>query len=214
MQRRVDRTAIPDGEWFRDGLTDIDNQTNRMSGQIDELLDLSRFGRAEPVELRRRPTDLVRVVRRVAAEQQKLSNRHQIRIEPSVPQITGQWDPERIERVVANLLGNALKYSPSGGEITVRISRERTTGLGDCAVLTVQDQGLGIPPDDLPFVFDQYRRGSNVTGRIAGSGIGLAGVRRIVEEHGGSIVAESEEGKGSCFTVRLPLEPLSTASTL
>jgi signal transduction histidine kinase len=76
---------------------------------------------------------------------------------------------------------------------------------GPWAELTVTDHGLGIPAKDLPFVFERFRRGANVTGRVTGAGLGLAGVRRIVEYHGGTITLTSEEGTGTTVTVRLPL---------
>jgi len=107
-----------------------------------------------------------------------------------------------LERVLDNLLSNAVKYSPAGGDITVQVSRETGSGF---AVLTVADQGLGIPVDDLPYVFERFRRGTNVVGQIAGTGIGLAAVRQVVEQHGGRVTVTSQQGHGSTFTVRLPL---------
>jgi signal transduction histidine kinase len=74
------------------------------------------------------------------------------------------------------------------------------------AVLRVRDQGIGIPPADLPRIFERFYRATNVAGQIQGSGIGLAGSRQVVEQHGGTIVVESREGAGSTFTVRLPLD--------
>jgi signal transduction histidine kinase len=117
-------------------------------------------------------------------------------------QILGQWDSARLRRVLNNLLGNAVRYSPGGGHITVDLSVQ--DGM---AVLTVADQGVGIPPEDRPHVFERFRRGSNVEGRIAGTGIGLADVLQVVEQHGGTVTVESEVGRGSTFTVRLPLAP-------
>ena len=84
------------------------------------------------------------------------------------------------------------------------ITRREEAGE-EWAVLTVRDVGLGLPAPDLPHVFERFRRGSNVTKWIAGRGIGLAGAQQIVEQHGGTISVESEEGNGSTFTVRLPL---------
>ena len=108
--------------------------------------------------------------------------------------------------MLANLLSNAVKYSPAGGPITVRVFCEaRGEGAGQ-AVVQVQDRGLGIPAADLPHIFERFHRAANVTGRIAGTGIGLATSRRIVEEHGGTLTAESTEGTGSTFTLRLPVE--------
>ena len=79
-------------------------------------------------------------------------------------------------------------------------------------MLTVQDRGIGIPAADLPRVFERFERGRNAVGRIGGSGIGLAATRQIVEQHGGTIEVESREGRGSTFTVRLPLTPPSPAA--
>jgi signal transduction histidine kinase len=101
--------------------------------------------------------------------------------------------------VLDNLLGNAMKYSPPGSDVWVRLSRD-----GRHAVLEVRDQGIGIPASDLPHVFVFRHRGGNV-GSATGSGVGLAGVKQIVERHGGTVAVESEEGQGSIFTVRLPL---------
>ncbi|HEV2125337.1 MAG TPA: HAMP domain-containing sensor histidine kinase, partial [Chloroflexota bacterium] len=116
------------------------------------------------------------------------------------PSIIGNWDAPRIERVVDNLLSNALKYSPDGGEILVRVTREE-----GCAILSVRDQGVGIPAPDLPRIFDRFTRARNVIGRFGGSGIGLAASHQVVTQHGGQILVESEEGNGSIFTIRLPL---------
>jgi signal transduction histidine kinase len=106
--------------------------------------------------------------------------------------------------VAANLLSNAIKYSPNGGDVRVRLRSEEDE-VGRFAVLEVQDRGLGIPEDDLPRIFERFQRGTNVTGRIAGTGIGLAGAKQIVEQHGGGISVWSREGEGSTFTVRLPV---------
>jgi signal transduction histidine kinase len=110
----------------------------------------------------------------------------------------------RLDRVLDNLLSNAIKFSPNGGGITVAVAHEDVVG-GPWAVVAVRDQGLGIPAADLPRVFERFRRARNVEGRIGGTGIGLASVRQIVEQHGGAITVESVEGAGSTFTVRLPL---------
>jgi signal transduction histidine kinase len=117
-------------------------------------------------------------------------------------------DEIRVHRVLANLLTNAIKYSPDGGEVRVTIKPTRGPGARS-ALLVVRDQGVGIPRDDLPHVFDRFHRGSNVIGRFAGTGLGLASARELVELHGGTISVESEEGKGSTFVVRLPLIPPS-----
>jgi signal transduction histidine kinase len=102
-------------------------------------------------------------------------------------------------------VANAVKYSPAGSPVVVRIDREEAPG-GPVAMLSIADQGVGIPADDLPHIFERFRRGGNVAGRIAGSGLGLWGSQRIVAQHGGTIAIDSTEGKGTIVTVRLPLE--------
>ena len=105
-----------------------------------------------------------------------------------------------MQRVLANLISNALKYSPDGGDIVVRLARQ-----GKEAVLAVEDHGLGIPAADLPHIFEPYARASNVIGRVDGSGLGLTGARDIVQQHRGTLTVESTEGQGSTFVMRLPL---------
>ena len=105
------------------------------------------------------------------------------------------------------LLGNAIKYSPQGGPISVRIDCHETETM-PWAVVTVADQGVGVPAADLPHVFERFHRGTNV-GRIAGSGIGLAGAKVIVEQHGGTLDIESTEGLGTTITLQLPIHPVS-----
>ncbi len=116
----------------------------------------------------------------------------------------GLWDAARLERVLANLLANAIKYSPTGGPVEVRLRREDTPA-GAWAVLEVHDEGLGIPPEDLPHIFERFYRGRNVAATIPGTGLGLFVARQIVAQHGGTITAASTPGQGTTFTVRLPL---------
>jgi signal transduction histidine kinase len=101
---------------------------------------------------------------------------------------------------VSNLLGNAVKYSPAGSTITVVVGRAEGAG----AMLAVRERGIGIPAADLPHFFERFHWGSNVAGRIAGTGISLATARQIVEHHGGTITVESWPDTGSTFTVWLP----------
>jgi signal transduction histidine kinase len=101
-------------------------------------------------------------------------------------------------------VSNAVKYSPRGGAVEVQV--ERTDCTPEWAIVRVRDSGEGIPAADLPHIFERFRRGKNVEGRIPGTGIGLSGVRRILEQHGGTIDVESAIGQGTTVTVRLPLE--------
>ena len=115
--------------------------------------------------------------------------------------LTGRYDRTRLDQLLANLLENAVKYSPDGGEVRVRVWRE-----GDTARLSVSDEGIGIPAADLPHIFDRFHRGTNVNDRrFAGMGLGLYICRGIVEQHNGRIWATSEPGRGTTFEVALPL---------
>jgi signal transduction histidine kinase len=120
-------------------------------------------------------------------------------VEATVPALVGRWDGARLERVLLNLLANAVKYSPGGGEISLTVSQE-----DHWATVVVRDQGLGIPTADLPHIFERFHRAGNV-GRITGTGIGLAEARQIVEQHGGTITVASQEGSGTTFALQLPL---------
>ena len=114
--------------------------------------------------------------------------------------------------MIDNLLSNAVKYTPAGGPVDIHLSKAPVSeGQGEQAVLTVRDEGVGIPPVDLPIIFDRFQRGGNVIGRFAGTGIGLAGVRQVLAQHGGSIDVQSEEGIGTVVTIRLPLGEQGTS---
>jgi signal transduction histidine kinase len=147
---------------------------------------------------------VVALARQVIDEQQHTTEQHQLRLDAQVTELVGEWDAARLERLLANLVSNAVKYSPEGGEVTLTIRMETEAGE-PWAVLTVQDRGVGIPATDLPHVFERFRRGRNVEGHIGGTGIGLAAVRQMVQQHGGQVTVESQEGCGTTVTVRLPL---------
>ncbi|HLJ67493.1 MAG TPA: ATP-binding protein [Chloroflexota bacterium] len=204
LQRRV--RNLPEGEMerFDEGLTSIDHIAGRMTRLINDLVDLARLRIGQPLDLQREPVDLVSLVGRVVREQQQTTERHRIRFTGQVPALWGEWDPTRLERVVANLVNNAIKYSPRGTGIDAMV-REEQTGRGREAVLVVRDRGIGIPGADIPHIFDRYRRGSNIGDQIEGTGVGLAAVKQIVEQHGGAIEVISREDEGTVFTVRLPL---------
>jgi signal transduction histidine kinase len=200
LRRRAARGAAIEADQLLKTATTIEATAKRMAGLLDELLDASVLQAGRTLDLRRRPTDLVALVREAVQEHQQAADRHAIRLEATEPELVGTWDGPRLERVLANVLSNAVKYSPRGGEIAVQVCRR-----ADEATVVVRDQGLGIPEADLPHVFDRFRRASNVAGRIAGTGLGLAGAREIVLAHGGDITVESREGAGTTVTVALPL---------
>jgi PAS domain S-box-containing protein len=191
-------------EMLTGGLAGIDAASGTMDALIGELLDTVRLQAGQQLDLQPQPTDLVALAQRCVAEQQQNTDRHTIRVATRRATLVGEWDPVRLERVLTNLLTNAVKYSPAGGTITVTVGQCRQ-GRGKWAELVVCDAGLGIPATDLPHIFERFHRAANVAGHIMGSGIGLAGAKQIVEQHGGTLRVVSTEGGGSTFTVRLPL---------
>jgi two-component system sensor histidine kinase MtrB len=130
---------------------------------------------------------------------------HTIELSQSGEPMPIRCDPVRIEQVLNNLLSNAIKYSPSGSRITVRAVRH-----AEGAIIEVADEGVGIAPEDLPHVFEPFRRAGSSSELVRGVGLGLFVSKRIVESHGGSIAVQSAQGKGSTFTVRLPLKEAPT----
>jgi signal transduction histidine kinase len=156
--------------------------------------------------MRPAPLDLLRIVRACTDDAARGSRSHAIRLNAAVDRLEVIGDEPRLERVIRNMLDNAIKFSPDGGDIIVTASQDAEP-TGAWAVVTIEDRGIGIPADDLEHVFDQFRRGANVAGRIHGSGIGLSGVQQVVAMHGGEIRVRSTEGAGSTFTLRLPIAP-------
>jgi signal transduction histidine kinase/HAMP domain-containing protein len=203
LQRAVGRSDRDRTAEIAEGLAVIDESTAQLVRLVDELLDLTRVRMGHELELDVAPADLVTIARRLAAEFQKISPRHTIHVETDLHRVLGDWDEARIERIVANLVSNAVKYSPHGGDIRIEVSEEGT-GDEQWAVLVVGDHGIGIPPGEIERVWEPYYRATNIAGTVSGSGIGLAGTRHIVEQHGGRIAVESAVGD-TRFTVRLPL---------
>jgi signal transduction histidine kinase len=211
LQRQAERDGPTDSEAAARGLEEIAAAVRKLQAMIEELQDVSSLQIGRPLTLRRRPTDLVALVAAEVEQVQETAPVHRLRLEHDLPALVADVDPARLRRVLDNLLANAIKYSPGGGDVVVTLRRDGPDADGTAwALLAVRDHGVGIPAVDLPRVFERFYRASNVAGRIAGSGIGLAGSRQILAQHGGTIAAESAEGRGSAFTVRLPL---STAGT-
>lgn len=205
LGRRAARANTPETNSLLDGLHRIDATTSRMSGLINELLDISRIEMGRSLDLMRAETDLVALIRQIASEQQHTTDLHDVRVYALAPDITGGWDEVRLERAFTNLVSNAITYSPRGGRVEVTVDLERSEPAR--AVVRIDDEGLGIPEQDLPTIFERFHRGSNVSGRIPGTGIGLAGAREIFQQHGGQITVRRRAGGGTSFEVTLPLEP-------
>lgn len=208
LARRAQREAAAPADQLVAGLATIQAATGRMVTMLNELLDVARMQQGQALDLQLADCDLVALSQELVVEQQALTTRHVLQLDTSEPTLVGYWDRPRLERVLRNLLSNAVKYSPAGGAVRVTLQRDAAAGQ---AVLSVADQGLGIPAAELSSLFHAFRRGSNVTDTIPGSGIGLVSVQQVVEQHGGGVAIRSEEGQGSIVTVRLPLVASATA---
>lgn len=184
----------------------VDRATERIRSVVDDMVALAKLGRAD-VLLRSMPTDFGAIVRDAVTLQGAGAQIHDVSLELDVAEgATVVGDPEDLDRMVANLVSNAIKYSEPGGRVDVRVQAPRARGdRPPMVVLTVTDLGLGIAPADRERVFDEFFR-SNDDGvrRRSGAGLGLAIVDRVVTLHGGSIRVDSVLGKGSTFTVELP----------
>ncbi len=176
----------------------IARQVQHLARLVDDLLEVGRVVTGKIV-LDRRTIDFADLVHRAVAVCAERRNDQQLDVQAQPVWIEG--DLVRMEQIVNNIVGNAVKYTPSGGTIRVRVSAE-----GPDAVLRVEDNGYGISPDLLPRVFDLFVQGERTLDRAQGGlGIGLTLVRRLVQLHGGTVSAFSEgPGRGSVFTVRLP----------
>jgi len=203
LQRQALRMKGAEGRRVADGLRAIDQTATRLTAMINELLDVARLQMGRPLLLDRQPTDLAEISRQVITELQPSTDRHDIEIKTPTERILGLWDRARLERVVSNLVSNAIKFSPEGGRITLIVRGDDHAGEPWVA-LEVHDEGVGIPAEDVPRIFERFYRGSNVAGAIEGTGLGLTGSRHIVEQHGGQLLVESQQGQGSVFTLLLP----------
>lgn len=181
----------------------MERQVEHLVRLVDDLLEVSRVSHGK-IELRKKRLDLAAVVNRTIDVQRDLIDAAGVLLHVTLPDapIPVDADPVRLAQVFGNLLDNAVKYTDRGGHVEVAAQR-----AADEAVVSVADTGIGIPKDMLPRVFDLFMQVDSTRGRTNGGlGIGLSLVRRLVELHGGKVEAASEgEGRGSRFTVRLPL---------
>jgi len=176
----------------------IFQEAERVNRLITDMLDLDRR-EAGKMQMQMVPMDLNATVQGVAARTEVLSAKHPIRteLEPHLPQVLG--DPDRLVQVMTNLVSNAIKYSPDGGEIVISTHLARGT-----VYVSIRDHGVGIPPEFATRMFGRFERYEKTPGKVMGTGLGLAIARQIVEMHGGKIWVESAEGKGSLFQFTVP----------
>jgi PAS domain S-box-containing protein len=181
----------------------IDRNAKTQAQLIEDILDLSRIINGK-LQLQVRPVGLAEIVNatieclRPTADVKAIQI--QAHLDPDVGLVSG--DPNRLQQVVANLLANAVKFTPEGGRVKVKLER-----VNSDALINVTDTGVGISAEFLPYVFDRFRQADSAsTRKYSGLGLGLEIVRKIVEMHGGTVLAEScGEGQGASFTVKIPL---------
>jgi signal transduction histidine kinase len=199
LQRRTTRdSALPERD--RRAIRIVGEQAMRLNKLISALLDLSRIETGQ-LSIERGLLDLNALARRLVEETQQTTDQHTIVFSGTDQSLMILGDELRLEQVVQNLIQNAIKYSPNGGTVDVRVERQHA-----CACVAVSDQGIGIPAGALALLFRRFFRAPNADSQhISGMGIGLYVVKEIVELHGGAIDVASQEGNGSTFTVSLPL---------
>ncbi|MGD9394553.1 MAG: ATP-binding protein [Dehalococcoidia bacterium] len=192
--------AVDDKKAARDFLTRIDGEVDRLTQLVMELTELSRIetGKAElkleSVRLNQLAEEVISQLS-PQAERQKLTMKKKLAAD--LPSVSA--DRARVRQVISNLVHNAIKFTPEGGEITIT-----TRKLEGAVGVDITDTGIGIPEGDLPHVFERFYKGDRARSE-AGTGMGLAIAKHVVEAHGGKISVESREGKGSTFSFSLPL---------
>lgn len=186
--------------------TTIRRSSHRLMDTLNSVLDLSKLD-AGAYSLRRTDVDVVARIRETAEMMQSMAESGGVALEVTKEgshSLVGSLDAGAVDRIMTNLISNALKFTPDGGRVDVRIGYE--AGASPMAVVEVEDTGVGIDQEFLPHLFEAFRQESDGVRRThEGTGLGLAITRRLAEILGGTISVESEKGVGTCFTVRLPL---------
>ena len=197
LMRRVESGRISDSKEIVRALETIDRQADRLAILVNQLLDISRLDQGT-LRLDRQVVDLAALVRRVVGTMQASTSRHilTLRAPPSLPAFV---DPARMEQVLYNLVDNAIRYSPEGGPVEVEVS----TPTPDTVRISVRDYGMGIPPEQRPYLFTRFFK-AGVKRPAGGLGLGLYIGQRLVALHGGTLTAEFPEDGGSRFIVTLP----------
>lgn len=199
LQRRNMREASLNARDTRT-LNVIATQTSRLNRMVAALLDISRIETGQ-LSIVLAPLDLCMLVQRVVDDIQPTLDQHQIDLALPDEALVIEGDELRLEQVLHNLIQNAVKYSPGGGSVAVRVDMHARQ-----ARVAVHDEGIGIPERSLPQLFSRFYRAENVQAQhISGMGVGLYVVKEIVDLHGGRVEVESQEGIGSTFTLYLPL---------
>jgi len=186
----------------------LEEVTERMRRLVEDLLDLTRMERGI-TRLNKRVTDMVALTDGIFRLQLPEAERKTIQFAANLPDapVFAEADPERMTQVITNLVTNALNYTPAGGTVTLNVC---LAASGQAVLIEVQDSGVGIAAESLPYIFQPFYR---VASTVEGAGLGLSIAREIVELHGGEITVQSQKGAGSTFTVRLPVVEAPAAVT-
>ncbi|HEX8474164.1 MAG TPA: ATP-binding protein [Pyrinomonadaceae bacterium] len=207
---RMLRSMNMDKETAEHGLQVIERNAESQNQLIQDLLDVSRIIMGK-LSLETKPVKLIPIIEAAVDSVQQAVDAKAIELDvqfsTETDLVTG--DPDRLQQVVWNLLSNAIKFTPKGGSVGVRLELR-----GSDVQIRVSDNGEGISPEFLPHVFERFRQADGSTTRVHGGlGLGLAVVRHLVEQHGGTVAAESEgEQRGATFTVKLPLAAVASMS--
>jgi two-component system phosphate regulon sensor histidine kinase PhoR len=180
--------------------------SQHLTGWIDDILKFYSLP-SEKEKEDSRDLDIDSLIGKVIRLQQELADTKKIDLTfyPSGSHLIAYGNENLLHRALDNLVSNALKYTPVHGKVEIRVIPYCGTGNTKIGEISVSDTGIGIPPEDLSKIFEPFYRGKNTTGE-SGVGLGLALVKEVVDLHGGKILVESEIGKGSMFSVLLPLE--------
>jgi signal transduction histidine kinase len=180
-------------------LNSILEETQILARLVDDLRTMA-LAESGSLQLRREPVELVPLIQDVVSGFADQAAEKGIRLETQLASVDAvNADPLRVREIITNLLSNAVRYTPAGGEVVVRLTESMTGGERSVTVF-VQDSGPGIDPSDLPHIFDRFYKSSD----SGGMGLGLSIARYLVEAHGGKIWAESEAGKGTRISFILP----------
>ncbi len=186
----------------------IDNECDRLKRLIDDLLNVSRIESGRALQMNWGTFEPLAIIEKVMQAQRSYTDKHRLILDfnGEVPQITG--DADKFDQILTNLISNAIKYSPLGGEVRVEVDASDHD-----LTISVSDHGIGVPADKLSRIFEKFERIDNRDTRQAGgTGIGLFLVKHLVERHEGTISVSSTVGKGTTFTVHLPLRPREAAA--
>jgi PAS domain S-box-containing protein len=188
-------------EWQLEAIEEIDHAAERLEALAQALLDVTTIHAGQLV-LRREPQDLVALVRRIVAQRKRLADSDTFMLRAPAEPLVASIDVRRIEQVLLHLVANAVKYSPSGGQIDVAIRHHPTRQE---AIISVRDHGVGIAPEQRECLFTRYGGHENAAG-VAGTGLSLYLCRQFIERHDGHIGVRSGHDKGATFWFTLPLE--------